>query len=64
MRELRRCPNVMVKKPKAKKDPILEYIDSRRMIQRVKIGEFLSVRILGNYGIYKTRTFACLLIRS
>lgn len=33
----------------------MEYVDSPRMTQRIKLGDLLSCRIYGNYGIYLTR---------
>jgi len=35
-------------------DKAIGYIDSPRMIQRVRYGDLLSAVILGNYGIYRT----------
>ncbi len=33
----------------------LEYIDSPRMVRRLRYGELLSAEILGNYGTYRTQ---------
>lgn len=35
---------------------IAEYVDSPLMMQRIRFGKQLSARILGNYGVYRTRT--------
>jgi uncharacterized Zn finger protein len=34
---------------------VREYVDSDRMIDRLRIGEALSARIVGNYGTYSVR---------
>ncbi|MDZ4688461.1 MAG: hypothetical protein SH850_25585 [Planctomycetaceae bacterium] len=35
-------------------DRAVEYIDSPRMIRRLRYGDAISATILGNYGVYRT----------